>query len=226
MHARALWNLLCGVRKESPPNEIIIRNSFFSGDSKIVGIKPRNSPSGTSFQNKRLCYGVLLLYNICMILNSFITRSEKIYCHFMKNKILFYPDHWEQLVNPLSLKTTADELSSMWGLGWPTLPPLQEECKNSFVSSPHCALQRICMVSLRKQWAKNSLLLYRRQYMKAVNAGGYDLLCCVKYLGVIKISGYLLKLIAKLNAILYTCCHLSFIPSNHNKHNPIFCHWS
>lgn len=34
-----------------------------------------------------------------LILNSFITRTEEIYRHFMKNKILLEPDHWEELIN-------------------------------------------------------------------------------------------------------------------------------
>lgn len=73
--------------------------AFFC-DSKIVSINPQNSPLGIYWQNKRLCFVVLFLCNICMLLNSLITRPEKIYCHFMKNKILHEPDRSEQLVNP------------------------------------------------------------------------------------------------------------------------------
>jgi len=39
-----------------------------------------------------------------VILNSFITCPEKIYWHFMKNKILYNPDHWEELINPRASK--------------------------------------------------------------------------------------------------------------------------
>ena len=87
------------------------------------------------------------------------------------------------------------------------------------------------MVSLSKQLAENSLLLYRTQYMRAVHVGSNNF-PMKKFLDLLHekcLGDYnqwlMLKLPSKVSVMLFDSrCRPSFVTSNHNKHHPIFCH--